>query len=307
MYVRVLLLSVVLGLATAEVPKKIMHTMVKYNLLEKCWGQKNMVGYALGQHKAMEHCKQLSPMYQSGFTTLPQQIGGNPWMTLPQPIKQTKPWGGSNTGGEAEILSKLAELLLPRLRRNRRQAGGLIEADESDFQEFLGNLEDFKEGMQSKISNLTCVLTQMKILDANMQPNMYQYLTGVWQELDMSEPNIAIQEPEWVQKMKNSYTDCHDLAKAWPQKSLDRNELTKKYGREMVFFKCVDKMQVQNCAKFCIKQALELWYGKDDSDWTQYGLPRDKYDASLVSMMVLDEAASPEEEFVSDFFWSKSN
>ena len=94
--------------------------------------------------------------------------------------------------------------------------------------------------MQSKISNLTCVLTQMKILDANMQPNMYQYLTGVWQELDMSEPNIAIQEPEWVQKMKNSYTDCHDLAKAWPQKSLDRNELTKKYGREMVFFKCVD-------------------------------------------------------------------
>jgi len=294
MYVRVLLLSVVLGLATAEVPKKIMHTMVKYNLLEKCWGQKNMVGYALGQHKAMEHCKQLSPMYQSGFTTLPGK-----------PFQQTRPWPGNNNQAQNDmLLQELAKLLLPRLR-NRRQAGGLLEADESDLQEFLGNLEDFKEGMQSKISNLTCVLTQMKILDANMQPNMYQYLTGVWQELDMSEPNIAIQEPEWVQKMKNSYTDCHDLAKAWPQKSLDRNELTKKYGREMVFFKCVDKMQVQNCAKFCIKQALELWYGKDDSDWTQYGLPRDKYDASLVSMMVLDEAATPEEEFVSDFFWSK--
>jgi len=293
MYVRVLLLSVVLGLATAEVPKKIMHTMVKYNLLEKCWGQKNMVGYALGQHKAMEHCKMLSPMH-SGFTTLPGK-----------PFQQTRPWQGNNNQAQNDILlQELAKLLLPRLR-NRRQAGGLLEADESDLQEFLGNLQEFKEGMQSKISNLTCVLTQMKILDANMQPNMYQYLTGVWQELDMSEPNIAIQEPEWVQKMKNSYTDCHDLAKAWPQKSLDRNELTKKYGREMVFFKCVDKMQVQNCAKFCIKQALELWYGKDDSDWTQYGLPRDKYDASLVSMMVLDEAATPEEEFVSDFFWSK--
>merc|ERR1711997_1162375 len=244
------------------------------------------------------------------------------WLDMPS--DNTRPWNTANSchpctrvasqhfrvnpsNNQAQndmLLQELAKLLLPRLR-NRRQAGGLIEADESDFQEFLGNLEDFKEGMQSKISNLTCVLTQMKILDANMQPNMYQYLTGVWQELDMSEPNIAIQEPEWVQKMKNSYTDCHDLAKAWPQRSLDRNELTKKYGREMVFFKCVDKMQVQNCAKFCIKQALELWYGKDDSDWTQYGLPRDKYDASLVSMMVLDEAASPEEEFVSDFFWSK--
>merc|ERR1712099_229720 len=112
MYVRVLLLSVVLGLATAEVPKKIMHTMVKYNLLEKCWGQRNMVGYALGQHKAMEHCKMLSPM-PSGFTTLPQQTGGNPWMTLPQPIKQIKPWGASTPGEKLRFSQNLPSFCSP--------------------------------------------------------------------------------------------------------------------------------------------------------------------------------------------------
>merc|ERR1711970_1474001 len=307
MYVRVLLLSLAAGLAAgslSDVPRKIMDTMKKYNLLEKCWGKKNMIGYSLGQHKASEHCKQLSPIHSSGFQTLPQPIGINPW-------EHTKPWGNTRPSqGDSEILSKLAELLMPKLRRYRRQSGGgLINADESDLQDFLRDIADFREGMASKISNLTCVLTQMNMLDANMQPNIYQYTTGVWNDLDMSEENIAIQDPAWVQKMKDGYQDCYDLAMAWPQKSLQRNELTKKYGRQMVFFKCANKIETINCAKFCVNEALELWYGKDDGsvDWSQYGLPRDKYDAAAMSMLVLHDAATPEEEFVSDFFWGQDH
>merc|ERR1712228_167950 len=72
------------------------------------------------------------------------------WLDMPS--DKTRPWHGNNNQAQNEmLLQELAKLLLPRLR-NRRQAGGLIEADESDFQEFLGNLEDFKEGMQSKIN-----------------------------------------------------------------------------------------------------------------------------------------------------------
>jgi len=281
-----------------------MDTMNKYNLLEKCWGKKNMIGYSLAQHKASEHCKQLAPIHSGGFQTLPQPIGMNPW-------QQTKPWGNTRpTGSDSEILNKLAELLVPKLRRFRRQAGGgLMNADESDVQEFIRDVADFREGMASKISNLTCVLTQMNMLDANMQPNIYQYTTGVWNDLDMSEPNIALQDPAWVQKMKDSYQDCHDLAMAWPQKSLNRNELTKKHGRHMIFFKCTNKIEILNCAKFCVHEALELWYGKHDEsiDWTQHGLPRDKYDAAAMSMMVMHEAATPEENFVHDFFWGKGH
>jgi len=307
MYVRVLLLSLAAGLAAGspkDVPRKIMDTMNKYNLMEKGFGKKNMIGYSLAQHKASEHCKQLAPMNSGGFQTLPQPIGMNPW-------QQTKPWGNTRpSGSDSEILTKLAELLVPKLRRFRRQAGGgLTNADESDFQEFIRDVADFREGMASKISNLTCVLTQMKLMDANMQPNMYQYLTGFWNHLDMSEPNIGIQDPAWVQKMKDGYQDCHDLAMAWPQKSLNRNELTKKHGRQMIFFKCANKIEVINSAKFCVHKGLELWYGKDDEsfDRTQYGLPRDKYDSAIMSMMVMHEAATPEENFVHDFFWGKGH
>merc|ERR1711977_535928 len=31
--------------------------------------------------------------------------------------------------------------------------------------------------------------------------------------------------------MINSYMDCNDIAQSWPQESLDRNPLTKKFGR----------------------------------------------------------------------------
>ena len=51
-------------------------------------------------------------------------------------------------------------------------------------------------------------------------------------------------------------------------------------------------------------QWLETIYGSDpNEDPSEYGLPEDKYDAAAVSVMVLNHAATPEEEFVGDFFW----
>jgi len=307
---RVILLSLV-GLAACshELPKNIMQMLNKWNLEEKCFGIENMIPFTLKLHQAGEHCKQLHPRVSGGFMTLPQPINQNPWQTLPQAVNRN-PWTKpAPQGSDSEILSKLAQLLLPnirqQLRRNKRDAGGLLQADETDFQEFLDNFDDFKMGMMSKISNLTCVLTQMDMMDSNMQPNLYTYTTSFWEHLDYSDPETAIVDPEWKQKMINSYNDCHDVAQAWPQKSLDRNEITKRFGRQMVFFKCAKKMEMVNCAKHQILKALELWYGENDGmDLSQYGLPRDKYDAAALSMMVMYESATDEEEFVNDFFWS---
>jgi len=319
---RVLLLSLV-GLVTVincdgNLPRKIMHTINQWNLREKCFGRKNLVDFTLAMHNAAEHCKQLAPLYDiEAIITKPPRTkpfsqSGSPWQTLPQPINRN-PWASlpaSQQSSDSQLLSKLAELLVPALRqqmiRNKRQAGGLIETDESDLQEFLEDFADFKEGMATKISNLTCVLTQMNMLDANLQPNMPYFTETGWDGLDTSEPNLAFYDPEWKMKMINGYKDCNDIAESWPQASLDRNELTKVYGRHMIFFTCIKKVQVTNCAKFMIKEWLEAWYGKhDEGDPTQYGFPADKYDAAALSLMVLNDAATPEEEFVNDFFWGK--
>jgi len=318
---RVLLLSLV-GLAavscSGKLPRKIMHELNQYNLREKCFGRKNMVAFALSMHHAAEHCMQLAPLHnmEAMMTqpprTRPWMQSGSPFQTLPAAVPQRNPWASmpaSQQTSDSKLLSELAKLLVPALRqqmrRNKRQAGGLIETDESDLQEFLEDFADFKEGMHTKISNLTCVLTQLNMLDANLQPNM-PYFTDSWDMLDTSEPNLAFYDPEWKMKMINGYKDCHAIAESWPQESLDRNKLTKVYGRHMIFFHCTKKVQVTNCAKFMIKEWLEAWYGKhDEGDPTQYGFPADKYDAAALSLMVLNDAATPEEEFVNDFFWGE--
>merc|ERR1711931_550030 len=57
-------------------------------------------------------------------------------------------------------------------------------------------------------------------------------------------------------------------------------------------------------AKAQMLKWLETIYGSDPSeDPSEYGLPKDKYDAAAVSIMVLNNAATPEEEFVGEFFW----
>ena len=58
------------------------------------------------------------------------------------------------------------------------------------------------------------------------------------------------------------------------------------------------------CAKAQMLEWLETIYGSDaEQKPADYGLPEDKYDAAAVSIMVLNNAATPEEEFVGDFFW----
>ena len=58
-------------------------------------------------------------------------------------------------------------------------------------------------------------------------------------------------------------------------------------------------------------KGLEVWYGKateeDRERMTSIGLPANKFDAAVISMMVLYDAATPEEEFVGDFFWGKND
>ena len=54
------------------------------------------------------------------------------------------------------------------LWRTKRDTG-LVNVDEDDFMEFLEDLGDFKSDMASKMGNLTCVLTELKLLTPEMK------------------------------------------------------------------------------------------------------------------------------------------
>merc|ERR1712088_757106 len=246
-----------------EEMKQIMNEIHTYNLRSQCWGEENVLAYDIAVLGATEKCMQLAPAYDlvellkpinNPFSTLPGTVNNNPFQRL------------TNFHNVNQLTS---------LWRSKRQASnGLLNADQNDFIEFLEDFGEFKEGIATKMGNLTCVLTEMKLLTPDLKINI------------------------------DGYMDCYRISENWPQAPLNRNPLSKIFGRHMLFFKCADKAERKMCAKAQMLKWLEIVYGSDPSmDPSEHGLPKDKYDAAALSIMVLNNAATPEEEFVGDFFW----
>merc|ERR1712212_226671 len=293
---KLLLLSLVLvGVQSQghEEMKKIMDTINLYNLRTECWGQTNTNNFQVAIMKAQEKCMQLAPSFDLINQLVPQS---NPFATLPAPV--------SAPFKKLQDFQNLDEL--KSLWRTKRQAtSGLLMPDQDDFLEFLGDFNSFKGGIASKMSNLTCVLTEMKYLTEDLKINIDKYTKPI-SELEgfIAEESVAGQDPEFEKKLAEGYMDCYRISENWPQAPLNRNPLSKIFGRHMLFFKCADKAERKMCAKAQMLKWLETIYGTDPKyDPKEHGLPEDKYDAAAVSIMVLRNAAAPEEQFVGDFFW----
>jgi len=55
----------------------------------------------------------------------------------------------------------------------------------------------------------------------------------------------------------------------------------------------------------CANDMLTTLYGSNDAfDWTQYGMPQNKYERAAWTMKIMYGTASHEEHFVHDFFFS---
>merc|ERR1712152_35663 len=156
----------------------------------------------------------------------------------------------------------------------------------------------------SKMGNLTCVMKKMDMLDNNLQVNMKAYSGDMWDKIDLSQ-TMAGEDAEWRNMLETHYKDCYDIARSFPQSALNRNPLTKVFGRHMVFFKCAKKAEAKCCGMACANDMLETLYGKNDNyDWTQHGMPANKYERAAWTMKVMYGTASPEEGAIHEFFFS---
>ena len=128
------------------------------------------------------------------------------------------------------------------LWRNKRSAEsptGILQPDEDDFMEFLDDVDDFKEGMATKLGNLTCVMTEMKMLTPELKVNIEEYTKDMEEEeeIDLNETPI-IADPEWRKRLTTGYQDCYDIAESIPSQALSKSPLSRVFGRQMIFFKC---------------------------------------------------------------------
>jgi len=284
-------LGCLLALGQAGVREKIMRDINEFNSNYVCWGGKNTVAYNVAMIEATEQCMQYGSPAANVKPTNPFALLTQGKRPLPQPIGNR--W--------ESIFSTLLE-------RNKRQAeAGLLETDEQDQEEFLEDLASWKGDLASKIGNLTCVLTKLDVLDSNMQINMNLYTSKMWEQMDLSE-TLAGEDSEWREMMITGYRDCHQIASNFPQESLDRNPLSKVFGRHMVFFHCAKKVESRCCGMAQMNKWLEVMFGDEGTaeDYTRFGLPANKYERAALVTHVMYESASPEEEFIGDFFYGKS-
>jgi len=279
--------------AGEEEMKQIMNEINAFNLRSHCWGEENVLAYDIAVLEATDKCMQLAPAYDLVELLKPLN---NPFTTLP----------GTVNNPFQKLTSFQNVNQLTSLWRSKRQASsGLLNADQNDFIEFLEDFGEFKEGIATKMGNLTCVLTEMKLLTPDLKINIEEYTKPV-AEIEGFKPEISVagQDPAFAKKLSEGFMDCYRISENWPQAPLNRNPLKKIFGRHMIFFKCADKTERKMCAKAQMLQWLETIYGTDpEYDPKEHGLPEDKYDAAAVSIMVLNNAATPEEQFVGDFFW----
>ena len=299
----VVILSILVSLAQAEdgVGWKMMQKIHKYNLFSRCWGDEYMAGFAVKIKKAMEFCGEVqSPMF-----------GGMKPFPLPAAIDNTQleALRGllSNPALATLLKGNQANAWQPFGNGFGRKKRALLDPTSEDEEEFMNDVLDFKAGMATKMGNMSCVLTQLEMLDAAGQINMHTFSMTHLSSLISKTP--AGSDPEFLQMMVDRFGDCYEISRSFPQKALDRhpNPMIKKYGRHHIFFKCAMKVEENCCVHFQLKQWVELMYGPITQEMIQkFGLPENKYDAATMAIKVMHESMSPEEKKVDDFFWQFS-
>jgi len=288
---RIVLLSLACAatVSARDSAKYIKQSIDVYNADVACWGKENALRFHVGIQQAVEQCANFG---KPSISTKP----ANPWQTLP----------AANSLNRGNVANFWANSIFNN-RQKREATDGLLETDEEDFQEFLDDFSDFKSDIGTRMGNLTCVMTKMDMLDSALQVNLPMYTGGFWDKIDLSK-TLAGSDPVWRQMMTSGYTDCYSIAQTFPKEALEKNPVTKVFGRHMIFFKCAAKVEKKCCYEAQMHDWVKTLYGDDESfNWGQYGLPTNKYERATLAIKVMTETASDEEEFVGDFFYADSH
>ena len=100
--------------------------------------------------------------------------------------------------------------------------------------------QELKDLWTAKVSNLTCFMKGMGVIDDQYNIQMDFLKTGVWQMKDLSAAS-HLADPVWREKMSQSWCDCAEMAQAIPQSALDNCPISRMFGpmgRSMKFLMC---------------------------------------------------------------------
>ena len=299
----VVILSILVSLAQAEdgVGWKMMQKIHKYNLYSRCWGDDLMVQFAAKINRAIKFCGSVQPPMYGGMTPFP----------FPAAIDniQLEALRGllSNPALATFLKGNQANAWQPFGNGFGRKKRALFDPNSEDKEDFMNDVLDFKTGTATTMGNMSCVLTQVEMIDSAGNINMNFYSLAAMSPTLENSP--AGSDREFLQMMVDGFKDCNEISSSFPQKALDRhpNPMMKKYGRHHIFLKCAMKVEDRCCTQFHLKEWVELMYGPiTEEKIEKFSLPQNKYDAAEMVIKVMHESMSPAEEKDDDFFWQFS-
>merc|ERR1712039_293443 len=153
-----------------------------------------------------------------------------------------------------------------------------------------------------------CVFDKMGLHTASGDVNLKFFTTDFWNNINLGS-TLAGSDPAWRSMLTTKWTDCYNKAQAIPTETLTRMSFMKtmpQLARNMEFWMCAMEAKTDACSAALQHSMLEDMYGKDDGsiNWTEYGLPADKYELASVATMVLINSKSDMEKFICSFFES---
>jgi len=171
---------------------------------------------------------------------------------------------------------------------NRRKRGAPSPAD----------LEAFSATLETTASNMTCVLQEVGYLNADGQlepKNWSPEAFGAY----ASTP--AGSDPVFLPGLSFGLDICYNIAEGLDNRVLQLNKVRAKYGRQMVFFQCARKMEIEMCYKW----QLAAWYkvmGWLVPNWQAMGIAN-HLEAATYTLRVRNAMRSPAEFAVDKFFF----
>jgi len=273
--------------------RKIMEYINSWNWDVQCWGEDNVANH---RQKLYEICEECSNQPMLDMSSLPaaalqtrsytphKMSGMKAQPTMYQPLVYSLPQHGHAWTSLGTPMYHL---------RGKRSI---------DSEEMLEEFNSYQEDMMCKISNLTCVLVNMGIMDKDtLQINMQMFSEDMFSQMDLSQGMAA--DPEWRNKLIECWNTCHSVAQAMPEEAFKGNPMMEAFGRQKVFMKCAMKAKKKMCLAGQALKMLEKFHPE-----AQISIEgKDKYETAAMAAFVMQHAKTQEMAFIEEFMYGADN
>jgi len=244
-----------------------------WNWDSECWGESNVEKWMEMEQSLTQQCLQ-TPL-NDGLRTAPLQA---PVMGSFQVQRQYAPLRAVPMYNNYPFVNTLGNTMFSYGRKKRA-------AD----MEYIG-AQELKDLWTAKVSNLTCFMKGMGVIDDQYKIQKEFLKNGVWQMKDLRAAE-HLSDSVWTTKMSQSWCDCAEIAEAIPQSALDNCPIARMFGpmaRTMKFLMCKKMHTEKNCA-MAQAEKLQRKYHPNCLGGTGASVlgVRDKYEEALACSMTL--------------------